>query len=88
MEQDRLVTLQPVGLAEQVLRGQALKHDGRAFFKADAVGQLDHLRGRHVAHFGIRAERALAVGHTIAHLQMLDARTDGVDHACAFKAQA
>ena len=76
-----------VQAAQQVLHGEALQHHARGLLEGDAVGQLHQAVGRHGA-LGVRAERAVAVGDAVAHLELGHARADGLDHARALDAEA
>jgi hypothetical protein len=88
VEQDGFIALQAVGLAQQVLHRQALQHRRRSLLEADPRRQRDQLVLRHVAYFGVGADRALPIGHAVADLQARHARPHGFDHAGALEAQA
>ena len=87
MEQHGLACLQRVGLAQQVLRGQALEHDGRRLFVADGLGQLHQMPCRQRVVLAIRAKRAGGVGHAVTDLQAADTLADRFDLASPFGAQ-
>ena len=76
-----------LGAAQQVLRGQALEHHGRASFKRNCVRQLAHALRRHDAHFAVTARRLAGVGGAVARLQVRDAFADGFDDARRFHAK-
>ncbi|MPN45095.1 hypothetical protein SDC9_192662 [bioreactor metagenome] len=63
------------------MRRQPLEHHGRAGLETDGVGQLAHIHCRHHTHFAVAARRLARIGRAIAHLQVRDAITHGLDHA-------
>ena len=81
--QHRVALLHLVGGMDQVVHRQALQHHRRRLLVADALGHLHHAVGGHDARFAVRARQA-GIGDPIAFLQILYARTHGVDHAGAF----
>jgi hypothetical protein len=81
VEQDRLTALQPIRLAQQVLRGEAFEHDGGSRAILDALRQLDEPIGLHDARGTVRAEGAGARRDTVARLHPVDAGTHGLDDA-------
>ena len=83
VEQDGVAGLDLIGLADQVLRRQALQHHRRGGLVVDAVGQLQQAVGRDQPRFGIGAERRRAIGDAIAGLQVGDPGADFLDHAGA-----
>ena len=90
MEQHEVAFLQAalrLRALEQVLRGEALEHHGRAGVEVDRIGQLAHALGRHHAQLAIAAGRLAGVGGAVAGLQVRDARAHGLDDAGRFHAQ-
>jgi hypothetical protein len=87
VEKDGIALLHLEDLTDQVLRGQALQHHGRALLVADALGQYDQALGRHDARFGIGALRAADIGDVVAGLDVADAGADLLDHAGCFGAE-
>ena len=73
---------------EQVLGGQALEHHGGSRLERNGIGQAAHAHGGHDAHLAVAARRIAGIGHAVAHAQVLHAGPHGLDHACAFHAQA
>ena len=57
MQQDGVAGFDAIGLADQILRGQALQHHGGGGLVVDAVGQLEQAIGRDQPRFGIGADR-------------------------------
>jgi hypothetical protein len=88
VEQHGLARLEPPGLAEQVLHGQALQQHRGAGLEGDGVRQVHQVLGRHQAQRAVGAVRARRVGHAVAHLHMGDALADRFDHARPFLPQA
>src|SRR5690606_36491731 len=88
MEQDRLVTLQPVGLAKQVLHRQALEHQRGGLLETYAVGDPHDPVGGHIAQIGIGANRALPVRHAVAGTQVSHHGANRFDQARSLESQA
>ena len=87
MQQDGVAGLDAIGLADQVLRRQALQHHGGGGLVIDAVGQLEQAIGRDQPGFGIGADRRSAIGDAVACLQIGDAGADFLDHAGGLAAE-
>ncbi|MCY1520145.1 hypothetical protein D9M68_549160 [compost metagenome] len=90
MEQHEVARLQAFGgqrLLQQVLRGEALEHHGRAGLEGDVVGQFAHALGGHHAQFAVGAGRLARVGGAVAHLQVRHALAHCLDDARGFHAQ-
>ncbi len=87
VEQDGLAALQFIGLAQQVLHGQALEHGTGGLFEADVVRQVHQVSGGQYVQLAVRAERAAAVGHAVADLELGDFAANRVNYAGAFCAQ-
>ena len=83
MQQNGVAGFDAIGLADQVLRGQALQHHRGRGLVVDAVGQLEQTIGRNQPRLGIGADRRRAVGDAITGLQIGDAGADFLDHAGA-----
>ena len=87
MQQDGVARFDAIGLADQVLRGEALEHHRRRRLVVDAVGQFQQTIGWDQPRFGISTDRRRAVGDAIAGLEMGDARSHFLDHARALAAE-
>ncbi len=83
MDQDNVALLHPVGLAQQILRGEALEHHARAGFVGDRARQLEQKPGFDISLLGVGPGRA-AIGDAIAGLEPRDRRSDLDDFAGAF----
>src|ERR1700738_5689685 len=88
MEQNRVAGFDAIGLADQILHRQALRHHCRGSVVTNAVGQLEKAFGRNQPLFGVGAERRASVGDAVPWLQIGDAGSDFLDHAGPFAAQA
>ncbi|MNZ35112.1 hypothetical protein D3C78_525020 [compost metagenome] len=87
VEQDGFATLEIIGLAQQVLHGQALEHHSGSLFESDGVRQAHQVGfGQHV-NLAVSAQRAAAISHAIADLEPGHFAADRVDHARAFRTQ-
>ena len=76
-----------IGLAEQILRGEALEHHRGGLLIADAVGHLDQPAGGDQPRLGIGADRRIAVSDAIADFEVGDVGPELFDHAGAFIAE-
>ena len=86
MEEDGVSRLHPVGLAQQVLRGQALEHHARGLHVADSLGQRDQAPRWDVARLRIGAEWRQGIGDTVARRDPADLRSELFHHADALEA--
>lgn len=86
MDQDGVAGLHAIGAPQQVLRGEPLQHHRRTLLEADRVRQFHQALGRHVAHFGVGAERAAGIGDAVAHRDIGHALADRLHHARALQA--
>ena len=86
MNQNDVALLHLVGLAQQVLRSEALHHHRRGRRERDRFWQLDEMLGLDVALFGVRAE-GRDIGDPVAGTEALDALADRHDLARALVAR-
>ena len=87
MEQNGLAGFDPIGLADEILRRQALQHHRRGSLVIDIVGQLDQAIGWDQPRLGIGSNRCAAIGDAVAGFQIADARPDLLDNASRLAAE-
>ena len=87
VQQNGVAGFHAIGLADQILRGQAFQHHGRCSLVIDAVRHLEQTIRRDHPRLGIGAHRRIAIGDAVAGLEVSDARADILDHAGALAAE-
>ena len=88
MDQNGVPSLHAIGIVQQIARGHAADHHRRRRALIDTVGQRDYARGGNQPKLRIGAVRSGDTTHPIADGKAAHLRTDGVDHAGAFQADA
>jgi hypothetical protein len=87
MDEDDVALLDPVGLAQKILRGEPLEHHRRACLVGNPARQLDQQPRFDIVLLGIAAAPA-GIGDPVARFQtLLDLRSDLDDLACSLAAK-
>ena len=87
VEQNGFTAFELIGLAQQVLHGQAFEHGTGGLFKADLIRQVHQVGGGQHVRLAVGTQRAAAVGHTVADFELADFTANGIDYASTFRTQ-
>ena len=86
MEQDSVASLDTIGLADEVLSGEAFEHHRSGLVVGNALGQHHEPFRRNEARLGICAERPAGIRDPVAGFHLGDARANILDDTRALAA--